>query len=64
MIRPLIAAAVLPAVIIGGLFTGATRGLTDEQDRPGEDLVVAVAIYWSAVGVLSVIAWASLRWLK
>ena len=29
MTRPLIAAALLAAVIIGGLLIGATRGLTD-----------------------------------
>lgn len=29
-----------------------------------KDLVVAVAIYWSAAGVLTVIAWRILRWPK
>lgn len=63
MTRPLIAAALLAAVIIGGISLGVLRPHR-HRTRLVKDLVVAVAIYWSAVGVLSVIAWHVLRWPK
>ena len=62
--RPLLATALLAAVIIGGFLIGAARGVTDTGPDWLRDLVVAVAIYWSVVGVLSVIAWHVLRWPK